>query len=163
MGEAVTSKTGYEKSFHREQGAVVLCLTVDITLLLVPGSLGSYLFSLEGPLGNLARGSQEISDLCSSLTFIFENFQIFFSYFRIYWENWERSVFSYKKEDGLFSNNSLFYEISSIRVAQISWVLECIIYLSQNWKLSICCVIYKKKRMMSNLSSCKTNDHLSSI
>lgn len=53
-----------------------ICPTVDGTLLLVPGSLGSYLFSLGGPLGVLESGSQEISDLCSSLTLIFENLQI---------------------------------------------------------------------------------------
>lgn len=73
MEEDTIGKTGYEKSL---QTIIVcntsesVCLIVAVTVL-VPGSLGSYVISLGGPLGVLERGSQGISDLCSGLNIYF--------------------------------------------------------------------------------------------
>lgn len=143
-----SAKLDMKKASTWQQYAVILKSPPHRGCSSPPCSLGSYLFSSEGPLGALERGSQEISDLCSHLTFIFENFQIPSSYFRIYWENQERSVFSYEKE-GVLSTKSLFYEISNIRVAQTPWVVKCVIFVSQKWKISINCMIYQRNNVKS--------------
>lgn len=70
-GRAMISTIGCEQSLHMRIGcsnSESIFLTVEVALFLDPGSLGSYLFSLEGPLGILQEGSQEISDPCSRLT-----------------------------------------------------------------------------------------------
>lgn len=71
MEEDTVGKTGYEKSLQTiivSNTSESVCLTLDV-ILLAPGSLGLYLFSLGGPLGVLERGSQGNSDLCSSPNF----------------------------------------------------------------------------------------------
>lgn len=85
MEEDMIGKTGYDKSLSTIilcNTSESVCLIVAVTVL-VPGSLGSYVIFLGGPLGVLERGSQGISDLCSGLNIFFENFQISSSYFRI--------------------------------------------------------------------------------
>ena len=106
--KAKISKTGYEKSLHTKAEFG------DSVLLLALWGLCCFLWEAHWEL------EKEVPKKCltsaSGPTAIFENFQISSSYFRAYWENWERSVFSYEKE-GILSINNLFYEIYNVTVA----------------------------------------------
>lgn len=142
--KAMIGKTGHEKAYTWEPYAITVKASASLwmELFLVPGSLGSYLFSLGGPLGVLESGSQEISDLCSSLTFILKIYKYLPVTLEYTGKMRKVSFIHMKKEVVFFWPTAYFMK-----------------YPISGWHR----VVLFNKRITSNPSSCKTNDHPSSI
>lgn len=156
MEEAMINKIKYEKKpYTREQYASLLKVSASLwTLLSFILGLGVLFVFFGRSTGSLRkRFPRNFWPLFQSELLFLKISRYLLATLEYIGKTEKGQFFSFRMFTMVFSQPTAYFV--KYQSGTGSWVLKCIICVSLNWKFT--------KRIMSKPSSCKTNDHTSSI